>query len=562
MEELGDLDALVKRCSGLPLMLRSVGCLCKRDTASSVMRKLDSLRDMTMKRVKRCLSKMEGYDDDMNLFVALEAQLDDLAKGDWPELERYCTKTAVFREDDEVPTSVLPALWDVSQDDANLIVDELEKEHLIVHGEDGISLLDAHRDYYACRGKNELGRWHADLLRNCGEDTLPTKEGYWQADRVTHHYCRADFGPDDDLGALTNSLVSLAIRDAVKMPKTLGQLVALERLDLSGKLVAPSCFYGCSQLAELPGSIGQLVALRELDLSGCSQLAELPGSIGQLVALKKLDLRGCSQLAELPGSIGQLVALEQLDLSGCSQLAELPGSIGQLVALKKLDLRGCSQLAELPGSIGQLVALEQLDLHGCSQLAELPGSIGQLVALIRLELVGCLQLASLPAEIGQCLALTSLNLGCLQRTSLPAEIAHCVALKYLKLSCSQLPAEIGQCLALTHLALSGLLAAACRDWALRGAHVSRPPLLAAGRSCRARSASWWRLGSSTSPTARSWRSCRARSASWWRLGSSTSPAARSWRSCRARSASWWRSSSSTFAAARSWRSCRTRSASW
>jgi Leucine-rich repeat (LRR) protein len=66
----------------------------------------------------------------------------------------------------------------------------------------------------------------------------------------------------------------------------------------------------------------------------CDNLKELPSFIGQLNALQKLDLSGCSNLKELPSSIGQLNALQKLDLSWCYNLKELPSSIDQLNALQ------------------------------------------------------------------------------------------------------------------------------------------------------------------------------------------------------------------------------------
>jgi hypothetical protein len=45
---------------------------------------------------------------------------------------------------------------------------------------------------------------------------------------------------------------------------------------------------GCCNLKELPSSIGQLNALQELDLNGCSNLKELPSFIGQLNTSKSL----------------------------------------------------------------------------------------------------------------------------------------------------------------------------------------------------------------------------------------------------------------------------------
>ena len=56
----------------------------------------------------------------------------------------------------------------------------------------------------------------------------------------------------------------------------------------------------------------------------------LPQWLGELSALEKLDLTGCEAVRELPGEIGGLTALQTLDLSLCSGLTSLPGQIGGL----------------------------------------------------------------------------------------------------------------------------------------------------------------------------------------------------------------------------------------
>ena len=66
-------------------------------------------------------------------------------------------------------------------------------------------------------------------------------------------------------------------------------------------------------LTRLPETLGQLTALQSLDLS-INQLTTLPEWLGQLTALQGLGLRN-NQLTTLPESLGQLAALQWLDLA-------------------------------------------------------------------------------------------------------------------------------------------------------------------------------------------------------------------------------------------------------
>ncbi len=81
-----------------------------------------------------------------------------------------------------------------------------------------------------------------------------------------------------------------------------------------------------------------------------NQLAALPSEIGQLTALESLDLGG-NGLNSLPPEIGQLTALESLDL-GRNQLSTLPRQLGDLIADGlDLELRGNPLSEPLPEMI-------------------------------------------------------------------------------------------------------------------------------------------------------------------------------------------------------------------
>ena len=256
--------------------------------------------------------------------------------------------------------------------------------------------------------------------------------------------------PEHTLPAQLQSL-SLACSSLSVLPASMGSLVALQFLSLSG----------CNHLVGLPAALGNCRALRHLDLSGCQRLTALPESLGQCTALEYLSVQDCKLLTALPNAIGQLTALRTLK-AWCSRLQGMPASVGQCTSLTLLDI--CAkELTALPASLGNLsgltclllagcskqlrelperlfvgaTALTQLDLSHCQQLTSLPSSLGCLGALHTLTLDQCESLQGLPSTTGQLRSLRTLSLKtCSALTSLPegAFSAEMVALEVLDLS--------------------------------------------------------------------------------------------------------------------------------
>ncbi len=152
---------------------------------------------------------------------------------------------------------------------------------------------------------------------------------------------------------------SLSLRDIIALPESLGQLQALQRLDLIG-----------TNITKLPESLGRLQALQELNLRW-TRITKLPESLGRLQALQWLDLSH-TNITALPESLGQLQALQRLDLCS-SKITKLPESLGQLQALQRLDL-SVTRITKLPESLGQLPALRYLNLSHL-KLDQIPRSL-------------------------------------------------------------------------------------------------------------------------------------------------------------------------------------------
>ncbi|KAL4393126.1 hypothetical protein AHAS_Ahas02G0020800 [Arachis hypogaea] len=89
------------------------------------------------------------------------------------------------------------------------------------------------------------------------------------------------------------------------------------------------------QLTKLPGSLGELINLRYLHLSG-SAVETLPESLCNLCNLQTLKLAGCSKLTILPNDMYKLMNLRHLDIWG-TPLKEMPKGMGKLKQLHTLS---------------------------------------------------------------------------------------------------------------------------------------------------------------------------------------------------------------------------------
>jgi Leucine-rich repeat (LRR) protein len=152
--------------------------------------------------------------------------------------------------------------------------------------------------------------------------------------------------------------------DLPSIPERIGELAALEELDLSGL-----------GLEQLPEALGSLKSLRVLDISG-NRLTALPEGLGELPELTVL--RAGDLECAVPDGWARLSALEELDLYGLKSPQGFPMAVTRLPRLRSLNL-SMAVLGEIPDALLELSTLEELRLDGAlglvrrlPELAKLP----------------------------------------------------------------------------------------------------------------------------------------------------------------------------------------------
>ncbi|XP_068501488.1 putative disease resistance RPP13-like protein 1 [Phaseolus vulgaris] len=126
------------------------------------------------------------------------------------------------------------------------------------------------------------------------------------------------------------------------------------------KFIRMLSFRGCSFLREVPDSVGDLKHLQSLDLSS-TEIQKLPDSICLLYNLLILKLSSCSRLEEFPSNLHKLTKLRCLEFED-TNVRKMPMHFGELKNLQVLSMFLVDKNSEL--STKQLGGLGGLNLHG------------------------------------------------------------------------------------------------------------------------------------------------------------------------------------------------------
>lgn len=273
-----------------------------------------------------------------------------------------------------------------------------------------------------------------------------------------------------DVGKWTNlEKLCLPNRGIVKLSSSIGNLINLKRLDLSGNRhleSLPDEIRSLTKLEELtinetqmespPDFMCILRSLKKIDLSWNRNLRSLPDEIMELTKLEVLSLQG-SSLFSIPESVCSLTSLKILDLSYNSQLWSLPDELAGLINLEKLCL-GRTGVASIPHSIRALTKLKTLDLSWNTRMMSLPISICNLTNLVQLD-IGIPNFRGLPEEFARLINLEELCLAFTKIEELPNSVCNLTNLKKLNLTdmrhLQSLPDGIGRLTQLQELSIMG-----------------------------------------------------------------------------------------------------------
>ncbi|KAM3683780.1 hypothetical protein ACJW31_12G174600 [Castanea mollissima] len=365
-------DAIVKKCKGVPLAMKSLGSL--------LYSKLDE-RDWLFVRDNEMwkLNRKEG-----DILSVLQ-----LSYNQMPSYLKQCfTFLSLFPKDHEFNTFDLIQLWMASgllqspnenelEDIGNQYIDELHSRCFL---EDYIDLgymrefkiHDLAHDLALSLAQSEC------LIINCQIQNIPKKvwhlsytDNTWQNENVLKCLqkskgLRTILSVVEGVGPSTKSFVDSCV----------SKFRYLRVLNLSN-----------SSFEVLLSSIGAMKHLRLLNLSSNCRIHKLPNSICKLQNLQALDLSGCEKLEELPKDIRYLIrlmmfsvttkqkslpgcpnSLRCLRLSNCGNLESLVEMMQVYTSLRFLRIDNCGGLISLLPILKFLTTLEALAIENCEKL--------------------------------------------------------------------------------------------------------------------------------------------------------------------------------------------------
>ncbi|XP_075647390.1 putative disease resistance protein RGA1 [Castanea sativa] len=151
-----------------------------------------------------------------------------------------------------------------------------------------------------------------------------------------------------------------------------------------------------SSFEVLPSSIGTMKHLRLLYLSRNCRIHKLPNSICKLQNLQTLHLRGCEKLEELPKDIRYLIRLRNFSVT--TKQKSLPGCPN---SLRFLVLSNCGNLESLVEMMQVCTSLRFLRIDNCGGLISLLPILKLLTTLEALVIENCEKLDLIEMEDNQ-----------------------------------------------------------------------------------------------------------------------------------------------------------------
>ncbi|KAL0002062.1 hypothetical protein SO802_015843 [Lithocarpus litseifolius] len=435
-------DAIVKKCKGVPLAVKSLGSL--------LYSKLDE-RDWLFVRDNEMwkLNRKEG--DILSVLQLSYNQMPSYLKQCFAFLSLF-PKDYKFISADLIPYWMANGLLQSPnenqdpEDIGNQYIDELYsrcflEDYIDIGYVREFKIHDLAHDLALSSAQSEC------LIINCQIQNISKKvwhlsytDNTWQNENVLKCLQKSKSLRTilfmDGVGPSTKSFVDLC----------LSKFRYLRVLDLSE-----------SSFEVLPSSIGTMKHLRLLDLSSNCRIQKLPNSICKLQNLQTLHLGDCENLEELPKNIRYLIRLrifsmttKQKCLPGCSNslrflllincgnLESLVETMQVCTSLRLLRVDNCGGLISLLPTLKFLTMLEVLVIGNCEKLdlTEMGDNEDDFPMSLRvLGFTGLPQLVAMPDWIKR--SAKSLQILVIQRcpnlTALPEWLVNLKSLRRLEL---------------------------------------------------------------------------------------------------------------------------------
>ncbi|KAL0006123.1 hypothetical protein SO802_013684 [Lithocarpus litseifolius] len=442
-------DAIVKKCKGVPLAVKSLGSL--------LYSKLDE-RDWLFVRDNEMwkLNRKEG-----DILSVLQ-----LSYNQMPSYLKQCFAfLSLFPKDFEFDTINLIQYWMANgllqspnenqelEDIGNQYIDELYsrcflEDYLDLGYMREFKIHDLAHDLALSSAQSEC------LIINCQIQNISKKvwhlsysDNTWQNENVLKCLQKSK-----SLRTILSTVRGVGPSTKSFVDSCLSKFRYLRVLDLSG-----------SSFEVLSSSIGTMKHLRLLDLRENCRIQKLPNSICKLQNLQNLQLGGCEKLEEVPKNIRYLIrlrgfsmttkqkclpgfpnSLQILALFDCGNLESLVETMQVCTSLRFLRIDNCGGLISLLPTLKFLTTLEALIIQNCEKLdlTEMEENQDDLPTSLRLLFfAGLPQLVAMPDWIkrsSKYLQMLSID-SCPNLTALPEWLVNLESVRRLEiLNCPKL----------------------------------------------------------------------------------------------------------------------------
>ncbi|EOY10162.1 LRR and NB-ARC domains-containing disease resistance protein, putative [Theobroma cacao] len=368
-------EEIVKKCSGVPLVLKTLGSLLLSKTSED---DWEFVRDSEMWKLVQ---------EEKSIFPVLKLSYDQLP----PYLKPCFAYLSVFPKDYEFDQMALIHFWmahdllhssnenEDAEDIGERYLNDLSSRSFFQDFAQSLSfqsfkMHDLLHDLALSVAKNECSTVNcfkqiiAPGIRHLCLDSLDFFEeqssGFLDVDTLGH--LRTFRLENMKEGSNSESFIK----------KCLSRFQNLRVLDLQG-----------SSFEVLPKRVGRLKHLRYLDLNDNSKIKKLPNFVCKLPCLQTLLLY-CEGIEELPKNMRYMINLRMLVIS-TKQRSLSKNGFENLKSLRHLMIGNCKNLEYLFDGIQNLKSLHALIISGCKNLISMPQGFEALIALKVLVIWEC-----------------------------------------------------------------------------------------------------------------------------------------------------------------------------